>query len=56
MVTRFCAGLEARRELIPWEGDGPLPLDMMCGDTPEAPLGTPLHPAAESFWKSQGYL
>ena len=56
MVRRFCAGLEARRDSIPWEGEGPLPLDLMCRDTPEAPLGAPLHPAAEAFWKEQGYL
>jgi len=56
MVRRFCAGLEARRDVIPWEGAGPLPLDIMCGDTPEAPLGVPFHPAAEAFWKEQGYL
>ncbi|MDX1483791.1 MAG: TAXI family TRAP transporter solute-binding subunit [Alphaproteobacteria bacterium] len=56
MVRRVCAGLEARRETIPWEGTGPLPLDIMCNDTPEAPLGVPLHPAAEEFWKEQGYL
>lgn len=56
MVRRFCAALEARRESIPWEGTGPLPLDMMCRDTPDAPLGVPLHPAAESFWTERGYL
>ncbi len=56
MVRRICAGLEARKDLIPWEGEGPLPLDQMCIDTPEAPLGAPLHPAAEKFWASCGYL
>lgn len=55
-VRRICAGLEARKDLIPWEGDGPLPLDRMCTDTPEAPLGVPLHPAAERFWSERGYL
>ncbi len=56
MVRCLCASLEARRAMIPWEGTGPLPLDVMCRDTPEAPLGVPLHPAAEAFWKDQGYL
>jgi TRAP-type uncharacterized transport system substrate-binding protein len=55
-VRRICAGLQDRRDLIPWEGEGPLPLDQMCINTPEAPLGMPLHPAAEAFWKDQGYL
>jgi TRAP-type uncharacterized transport system substrate-binding protein len=28
----------------------------MCRDTLEGPLDIPLHPAAESFWREQGYL
>jgi len=56
MVRRLCASLAERRAMIPWEGEGPLPLGIMCGDTPEAPLGVPFHPAAEAFWKEQGYL
>jgi hypothetical protein len=28
----------------------------MVSDTPEAPLAIPLHPAAERFWKQQGYI
>lgn len=55
-VRRFCAGLEARKDMIPWEGTGPLPLDRMCSNTPEAPLGVPLHRAAEKFWAGCGYL
>lgn len=55
-VRRICAGLEARKSVIPWEGEGPLPLDQMCIDSPAAPLGAPLHPAAEKFWAEQGYL
>lgn len=56
LVTQFCRALEARKHLIPWEGDGPLPLDMMCRDTPATALGVPLHPAAELFWRQRGYL
>jgi hypothetical protein len=56
LVERFCAGLEDRKERIPWEGPGPLPLERMCGKYPEAPLDVPLHPAAERFWRGQGYL
>ncbi len=55
-VTAACAGLEARRASIPWEGDGPLPLAIMCGGGEGAPLDVPLHPAAEKFWKDGGYL
>lgn len=55
-VRRMCAGLEARKDVIPWDGDGPLPLERMCRDTPDTPLDVPLHPAAEAFWKERGYL
>lgn len=56
VVTKMCAALEARKHMIPWGGDGPLPLERMCRDTPETPLGVPLHRAAEWFWKERGYL
>ncbi len=48
--------LEARKDRIPWQGEGPLPLERMCRDTPETPLDIPLHPAAERFWHDRGYL
>jgi hypothetical protein len=57
LITFFCAALEARKDRIPWEGEGPaLPLDRMCRDTPEGPRDVPLHPAAERFWGQMGYL
>jgi TRAP-type uncharacterized transport system substrate-binding protein len=57
-VTAFCAALESRKDRIPWEESGklPLPLERMCRDAPDAPLDVPLHPAAERFWREQGYL
>ncbi len=56
LITSFCRALEARRDRIPWQGEGPLPLDRMCRDTLETPLDIPLHPAAERFWRERGYL
>lgn len=56
MVTQFCGALEARKDSIPWQGDGPLPLERMCRDTPETPQDVPFHPAAERFWRERGYL
>ncbi len=56
VISSFCAALEARKDHIPWQGEGPLPLERMCKDTPEGPLDIPLHPAAERFWKERGYL
>ena len=56
IVTQICMALEARKALIPWEGEGPLPLHTMCRDTPATPLDVPLHPAAARFWQAQGYI
>jgi TRAP-type uncharacterized transport system substrate-binding protein len=54
LVTAMCAGLDLRRESIPWEGVGPLPISHMCRDTPDGPLDVPLHPAAERYWNEHG--
>jgi hypothetical protein len=56
VVTAFCAALEARKENIPWYGSGPMDPRLMCTDTRDAPMAVPLHPAAERFWRDQGYL
>jgi len=56
LIMAFCRALEARKDRIPWQGEGPLPLERMCRDTPETPLDIPLHPAAERFWHDRGYL
>jgi TRAP-type uncharacterized transport system substrate-binding protein len=56
LVQMICNALEARRDRIPWEDPGELPLERMCIDAPEAPLPAPLHRAAESFWRGRGYL
>lgn len=55
LVTSICAGLDLRRERIPWEGSGPLPIEHMCRDTADGPLDVPLHPAAERYWHERGY-
>jgi TRAP-type uncharacterized transport system substrate-binding protein len=55
-VRAVCLALEARKDSIPWEGDGSIPLDRMCRDTVEGPLDVPLHPAAEAFWRERGFL
>ena len=59
IVRTACASLEARKDRIPTDknnGKPPLNLDEMCMDTKEGPLAIPLHPAAEAFWREQGYL
>jgi len=56
LVTAFCAAVEARKDRVPWYGEGPMRLDLMVTDTPAAPLAIPLHPAAERFWRQRGYI
>ena len=56
LIERFCAALDEQRDVIPWDGPGPLPLERMCGNYPEAPLDVPLHPAARRYWSAKGYL
>jgi TRAP-type uncharacterized transport system substrate-binding protein len=56
IVAQICAGLDARKHMIPWQGDGPLPVERMCRDAPDTPLDVPLHPAAERFWRERGYI
>ena len=56
LVTQICEGFEARKHLIPWQEEGPLPIERMCRDCPDTPLDVPLHPAAEEFWKGLSYI
>lgn len=56
VITFICRGLEARKDKVPWQGTGPLPLERMCFDSPDTPMDVPLHPAAERFWRERGYL
>jgi TRAP-type uncharacterized transport system substrate-binding protein len=55
-VTRVCESLVARAETIPWQSPGPLPVARMCRDAPDTPQLVPLHPAAERYWREQGYM
>jgi len=56
IVRQMCAALDARKHLIPWQGDGPLPVELMCLDRPATPIDVPLHPAAAAYWHERGYL
>lgn len=55
LVRQICAALDARKMHIPWEGDGPLPVERMGREAPDTPQTVPLHPAAERYWRSRGY-
>ncbi len=56
LIRSFCEGLDARKDRIPWYGEGPMRLDLMCRDTREGPLPVPLHRAAEQYWRERGYI
>jgi TRAP-type uncharacterized transport system substrate-binding protein len=56
IVTQLCEALEARKHRIPWQDEGPLPLERMVTNPREAPYDVPLHAAAERFWRERGYL
>lgn len=55
-VEDICTALVARKHLIPWQGDGPLPVERMCLNESATPLDIPMHPAAERYWRRLGYL
>ena len=52
----ICEALDARCHLIPWQGDGALPIKTMVRDTPATPHFIPRHPAAETYWRERGYI
>jgi TRAP-type uncharacterized transport system substrate-binding protein len=56
LVTQICEALVARAALIPWQSPGPLPVERMCLEAPDTPQLVPLHPAAERYWRAQGFL
>lgn len=56
MVEQICAGIEARKTRVPWEEPGDLPVERMAKEAIDTPQVVPLHPAAERYWKSRGYL
>jgi len=56
LVTRICAGLDARKARIPWEEPGDLPVERMAREAPDTPQIVPLHPAAERYWRNRGYI
>jgi len=55
-VYDFTRALDVRKDRIPTQYPGPLPVETMCRDTEEGPLGVPLHPGAERYWREAGYL
>jgi TRAP-type uncharacterized transport system substrate-binding protein len=55
-VRQICAALDDRKHLIPWQVQGPLPVERMCREAEDTPQLVPFHPAAEGFWRERGYM
>ena len=53
IVRSFCIALDNRKDRIPWQGEGPLPLERMCEDSLDGPLDVPLHPRQRSSGASE---
>ena len=56
LVRDFCRALDESKERIPWAKNEPLPMAQIVRDSDEGHLEVPLHPAAEKYWREQGYL
>ena len=56
VVMQICRSLDERKANIPWQGEGPLPVERMCVDGVATPIDAPFHPAAERFWRARGYI
>jgi hypothetical protein len=44
------------RDAISWDLDRPIELTDLCGGTPATPIGVPLHPGAERFYREHDAL
>jgi hypothetical protein len=52
----LCEAIEDRKMVIPTDNYKPLDLAQICSGGEETPLGAPLHPGAERFYRERGYL
>lgn len=52
-VVALCEAMEERKAFMAWEGGGPMPIERMWRDGPDTPRDVPLHPAAESYWRTR---
>lgn len=53
LVEALCAIVDAKRAVLPWEGDGPLPAEPVSDGTAAPSSGAVLHDAAASYWRSK---
>jgi TRAP-type uncharacterized transport system substrate-binding protein len=56
IAYRVCQSLDAARARVPFDSPGPVELADLCTDSDAAPLGAPLHPGAERYYREHGAL
>lgn len=56
LAYAICEAIDARQNVIPVDDDRPLDMRKLCRSSEAAPLGIPLHPGAEQYYKEKGYL
>ena len=56
IAYRICKSLDAARSRIPFDSERPVELADLCTDSDDAPLGAPLHPGAERYYREMGAL
>jgi uncharacterized protein len=56
LAYQIVSVLDRIHEEIPYDTAGVPPMSSLCRDTPDGPLGIPLHPGAERYYREKGYL
>jgi TRAP-type uncharacterized transport system substrate-binding protein len=56
LVRSICAALVTRKHFIPWDGEGALPIERMCRESPDTPQLVALHAAAARYWRELGFV
>jgi TRAP-type uncharacterized transport system substrate-binding protein len=56
LAYHIAAVLDRIREEIPYDAPQPPSMPELCTSTEAAPLGIPLHPGAERYYKEKGYF
>ena len=56
IAYRICQAIDAAKGRIPWDSEQPVTLADLCDGNDAAPLGAPLHPGAERYYRERGAL
>jgi len=56
IVYRICQAIDGAKARIPWDTEHSVTLADICDGNEAAPLGAPLHPGAERYYRDHGAL